>query len=102
MSLRKAVPSLFLLVFSIALLPFQAYADEASRRVKVEELFKLTHLEQTYGQIMTQVMAQTEQMTKQMFPEGNISDAQKKAACRLSNAKQRAGEGLLLLGSHEA
>jgi hypothetical protein len=82
---RKSTPALLALLLTLQIFPSNAYADDVSRREKVEQLFKLTHLEQTYGQIMTQVMAQTQQVTKQMFPDGAMTDAQKKELADFNN-----------------
>jgi hypothetical protein len=74
MRLRKALPVILLVLL---LGPPCLHADDASRRAKVEELFTLIHLDETYGQMMTQIKAQSSQMTSQIFPTGAMTDTQK-------------------------
>jgi hypothetical protein len=58
-----------------------AYADEASKHAKAQQLFVLMRMEQTYSQLIAQVTAQSRQMVQGLFPEGTpMSDAQKKEA----------------------
>ena len=74
MRLRKALP---IILLGLLLGSPCLHADDASRRAKVEELFNLIHLDRTYGQMMTQIKAQSSQMTSQIFPSGAMTDAQK-------------------------
>jgi uncharacterized protein len=56
----------------------QARADDASKKEKAEQLFALINMERTYDQMMAQVMSQSDQMQKQMFPDGTRTALQKK------------------------
>ncbi len=82
MALRRA---LYLVVFLAPLLGFgihsaQAQSADASmqaREAKARELFTLMHMEATYTQLTQQVMQQSEQQARQLFPQNAWSDSQK-------------------------
>lgn len=55
-----------------------ARADEASKRAKAEELFTLMRMDQTMGQITTNVMKQLQAMTQSMPGADQATPEQKK------------------------
>jgi hypothetical protein len=64
-----------LLVLCLAL-PLTARADEASRRVKAQEMITLLHLDRLVQQLTDGMMKQVSAMSKQQFAGHDISAAQ--------------------------
>ncbi len=54
-----------------------ARADDAARQKQVEQLFTAMHLEQTFDQLMNQVMAQNQAVAAGLFPELEQNPKQK-------------------------
>ena len=54
-----------------------ARADEAARQREVEQLFAVMHIEQTFNQMMQQVIAQNQSMVAGLFPEIDRDPKQK-------------------------
>ncbi len=54
-----------------------ARADDAARQKQVEQLFTVMHLEQTFDQLMNQVMAQNQSVAASLFPELEADPKQK-------------------------
>jgi len=69
----------FLLLFPLLTVASHAQTDaiDASKRAKAEQLFTLMHMDRTYGQLMTQMTTQTDQMIQQMLPADAMTDDQK-------------------------
>ena len=55
-----------------------AHADDVARQRQVEQLFAVMHIEQTFHQMMQQVIAQNQSMVAGLFPEID-QDAKQKA-----------------------
>ncbi|HEY0785889.1 MAG TPA: DUF2059 domain-containing protein [Acidobacteriaceae bacterium] len=70
--LRRCKVSLpvFILLFATV-----AGAQDAAKREKVEELFRVTHLEDNFNQLMDQTLAQSQQMSRGLFDEKQITPA---------------------------
>lgn len=54
------------------------HADEASKREKIHEMFRLSHVDQTMTQAMAQQAEQVPRFLHSMFPEAKISPEQQK------------------------
>lgn len=77
MTFRKPLPFLLSIAFLIVACTTAAHADDASKKEKAEQLFALMHMEQTYGQLMTQLTDQTDQMTRQILPDEGMTEEQR-------------------------
>lgn len=78
---RKLFSShILLLVLAGALIPcaIAQNAPDPAKEAKAEELFTLMHMDRTYGQLMSQLTEQTDQMLKQMLPEEAMTGEQAK------------------------
>ena len=64
------------LAFLVLVLPLSAHGDDASKRVKVQQMLDLMHVDRTSEQMMQMVKQQTTSMTSQMMG-ANLSAEQK-------------------------
>jgi len=71
---RKAILLSLILLFA---LPY-AHADEATKRAKIEQMFKLIKIEQNMNQILDMSVTQSKQMVGGMFRDKKIAPADQK------------------------
>jgi hypothetical protein len=69
--------ALVILVIFLAV-PSIAHADEASKLVKIQELFTVLHLDQTMKQVMDAVLKQVKDASQQQLVGVTLTDAQQK------------------------
>ena len=68
-----------LLILAIFLaVPSVAHADEASKRVKIQELFTTLHMDKTMKQVMDTVLQQIKDASQQQLVGTTLTDAQQK------------------------
>jgi hypothetical protein len=93
MMLRRLLLAFFTLVLLLSPLAHTANAQtetiDASKRAKAEQLFTIMHMDQTYGQLMTQLTSQTDQMIQQLLPQDTMTDEQR---VKLADFKMKVNE----------
>jgi hypothetical protein len=68
-----------LIILAILLaVPSVAHADEASKRVKIQELFTTLHLDKTMKQVMDAVLKQVKDASQKQLVGVTLTDAQQK------------------------